>query len=167
MKVGVIVGRFQVPRLHPGHRYLIDEACKRFDKVLVFVGVTKYNKLTSHDPLPFEARKIMLLEHNPNLIIYPIKDIGDWVAWIDKLNEMIGCACTLEYLNNPEIFIFGSRDSVVDNYKKSPNGIYNTMYLESLEDYSGTIERDKIINQYHPIWNYESRALLTWFSGNI
>lgn len=166
MKIGVIVGRFQVPQLHVGHLHLINTACSEFDKVIVFVGVTKDKKLSSHDPLPYEARKLMLQEYKSDLIVYPIQDIGNWEKWVEKLDELIDCVCKVEYLEDPEIFILGSRDSMVTGYEKS-SGKYKTKYISSVGDYSGTQIRNKILESYTPIWNYDSRALVTWYSGNI
>lgn len=166
MKIGVIVGRFQVPRLHDGHLHLINTALSEFDKVIIFIGVTKDKKLTSHDPLPFEARKLMILESNPDLIVYPIQDVGNWEKWVEKLDELIDCVCKVEYFDNPEIFILGSRDSMVSGYKKS-KGKYKTKYITAVGSYSGTQSRNKILESYTPTWNYDSRALVTWYSGNI
>ena len=166
MKIGVIVGRFQVPRLHDGHLHLINTALSEFDKVIVFIGVTKDKKLTSHDPLPYEARKLMLHEYRSDLIVYPIQDVGNWEKWVEKLDELIDCVCKVEYLEDPEVFILGSRDSVVTGYERS-SGKYETRYISSIGDYSGTQVRNKILESYTPSWNYDSRALATWYSGNI
>jgi len=51
---GVIVGRFQVPELHKGHRDLIDAALSTCSKVIVFVGRHRNPLiLTQNNPLDY------------------------------------------------------------------------------------------------------------------
>ena len=66
-KIGVIVGRFQVDNLTRGHNYLLDKVRGDFgnNNVVIFIGETKNSERTAHDPLPFEARKEMILESYP------------------------------------------------------------------------------------------------------
>ena len=62
--VGVLVGRFQVPNLHPGHIELIQSVCEAHSKVLIFLGLAP-TKATRNNPLDFESRKHMILEKFP------------------------------------------------------------------------------------------------------
>ena len=39
MKTGIIVGRFQSPRLTHGHKDLIRKVISQCDKLIIFVGV--------------------------------------------------------------------------------------------------------------------------------
>ena len=55
---------------------------------------------------------------------------------------------------------------MVSGYKKS-KGKYKTKYITAVGSYSGTQSRNKILESYTPTWNYDSRALVTWYSGNI
>ena len=40
-EVGVIIGRFQVNKLHPGHRSLINYALDNHKKVIILLGVSR------------------------------------------------------------------------------------------------------------------------------
>ena len=62
--VGVIVGRFQVPELHPGHIDLIQTVCDAHDKVVIFLGLSPL-MVTRENPLDFESRKQMILAKFP------------------------------------------------------------------------------------------------------
>lgn len=41
MKLGVVIGRFQVPELTPGHKNVLKEAIRNSDQVLVLVGTSR------------------------------------------------------------------------------------------------------------------------------
>jgi len=55
-KVSVIIGRFQIHKLHKGHLALIEEAKKISGFVLILIGVTSATG-TDLNPISFEARK--------------------------------------------------------------------------------------------------------------
>ena len=57
-RIGVIVGRFQEPELHPGHRYLIEQVLKRHDEVLIVLGVAYFAKTRVDAPA---RRRLSLL----------------------------------------------------------------------------------------------------------
>lgn len=169
MKVGVIVGRFQVPMLHEGHYRLIEHAMNNYDRVIIFIGDTISKKLTLHDPLPYEARKSMIAEVWPNAIIGKIVDVGNWEKWVKNLDTLIECACIFEHIENPEIYICGSRDSVVDRYKESGGKYEIDVFKEFVgfqgTRFSGTDERRKILETYKPCWNIDQRNLAIWINS--
>lgn len=162
-KIGIIVGRFQVHELHQGHTYLIGQALEKFDEVRVFLGVTKGEIIDLRNPLPFEARKTMLLEQFPQLFnkIDKIEDIGNWKLWVESLDNRLK---DLENLG--DIFIFGSRDSVASRYKEF-DGKYEVVCLEELPNFSGTAVREDISNKYQPIWNKNNRKLAIWMVESL
>ena len=162
-RIGIIVGRFQVPELHPGHLHLIKSALASNDEVHVILGVTKGDKADSRNPLPYEAREIMLLETFPMLFnrIHKIEDIGNWPLWVKALDEM------LEPLSKEgEIYILGSRDSVATKYKEF-GGKFEVDLLEPLKNFSGTEARTIIKNNYQPIWHKEARKVAVWTIENL
>lgn len=60
--IGVIVGRFQVNELHPGHLELINDVTARHKRMIVFLGVAPV-LVTRNNPLDFITRKEMLLQN--------------------------------------------------------------------------------------------------------
>ena len=71
--LGVIIGRFQTPDLHEGHRHLIDTAVSRSDAVLILIGVSG-GFPSARDPLPYRVREAMLREYCPDAVIRPLAD---------------------------------------------------------------------------------------------
>lgn len=109
--VGIIVGRFQTPELHEGHKSLFDKVLAKHERVLVFLGLSP-NKRSRKDPLDFEARRLMVLESYPDVSIHPISDVnGDevWSRLLDiKIREIIPFA---------SVRLYGGRDSFIARYK--------------------------------------------------
>lgn len=138
-KIGVIVGRFQVPELTMGHKMLINKARENFDEVLILVGDTKilengYKRMDSHDPYPFEYRKKMIRTSFPeSIMIMRFEDIGNLKLWNQKLDNL------LETMDLGEYYMVGSRDSFVTTY----DGKYKKYYIESpIKEISGTRVRE-------------------------
>ncbi len=53
IKVGVIVGRFQLPKLHEGYKKLINEVLRISDKTLILIGQSPV-KFSENYPLTFD-----------------------------------------------------------------------------------------------------------------
>lgn len=161
-EIGIVIGRFQVPELHPGHIHLIKSAIEKFDEVHIVVGVTKGDKLDRRNPLPYEAREIMLMEHFPELFgkLHTIEDIGNYPLWVKALDKI------LEPLaETGHIVILGSRDSVATRYKEF-GGKFDTAVIEPLENFSGTGAREELKQNYHPFWHKEARKIAVWAIEN-
>ena len=60
-KLGVVIGRFQVPELHAGHRHILDTTRDENDDLLILLGTTEALP-SERNPLPFSVRKRMLEE---------------------------------------------------------------------------------------------------------
>jgi bifunctional NMN adenylyltransferase/nudix hydrolase len=121
-KVGVIVGRFQVPELHEGHRHLIETALARHAKVLVAIGVS-YAYANERDPLSYEMRKMMLKKNYPALTLAPVFDVGNDSVWSRSLDKIVD-----DTFPNTSAVMYGSRDSFLatytgkhEKYEVSPN----------------------------------------------
>lgn len=142
-RIGVIVGRFQVPYLTRGHKWLIETALSNFDRVLILVGDTKtlvsgWKRMDSNDPFPFEFRKKMILKEYPGVLIQKFEDVGNVMLWNQKLDNY------LESLDMGEYFMVGSRNSFLENY----NGKYTKCPLDSPErDISGTNLRNQVYEE--------------------
>ncbi len=108
--VGVVVGRFQTPHLHNGHKYVLDHANKHH-KLLIFVGVHRAPG-SFRNEMDFETRKKMLQKEYPNAIIMPIQDEKLDSYWTDKLENLIHVICPLS-----EPTLYHGRKSFAPHYK--------------------------------------------------
>src|SRR5688572_27292483 len=86
--VGVIVGRFQVPTLHTGHRSLINHVTKNHDKVVIILGVSPVLN-TLNNPLDYEARAQMIQEAYPNIVVLPLLDQQNDSLWSSSLDRLL------------------------------------------------------------------------------
>lgn len=132
--VGVVVGRFQIAKLHPGHRQLLDLVASRHRRVLVLLGSPRWlgGKI---DPLDYTTRAKMFNEEYPNFITHPITDCQtdeEWSANVDKIIRSI------YPLDNATLY--GGRNGFTSRYK----GTYPTHTTVEQQEYSGTTERDKL-----------------------
>lgn len=181
MNIGVIVGRFQVPYLTLGHQDLIKFSFGKFDKLIIFIGETKDLSRSFHDPLPYEARRIMVnnfiqenleKETSKKLIgIFEIKDLGDYPKWVKQLDERIECIGKLHYYPIEEAdnfyYIVGSRDSIVQRYLENggkfiPFEFENNTFSGSD---SGSEYRNIVCNKYKINWTEDIRKFLVWWYG--
>lgn len=141
-KIGAIIARFQVHKLHEGHIHFIDAVCEYCDEVIVLLGVAP--KVNGSNCLPFELRRKMILEKYPKLHVLPLfdreHDNTTWSRDVDALLTQFGSS----------IPIFHSRDSFKDAY--SGNAIL--IEIPELAGFSGTQLREGI----EPIHTEEFRA---------
>ncbi len=133
--VGVVIGRFQVPVLHEGHRYLIDEASdvgKR--EIVVFIGVHPIPNSLEH-PLDFRMRADMILSKYPKAIVLPLFDSPSDDKWSEQIDQTLR-----QVLPYRKFMLYGGRDSFIPHYK----GVYPTVELEKFQGDSGTEIRNSI-----------------------
>jgi bifunctional NMN adenylyltransferase/nudix hydrolase len=131
--VGVIVGRFQVPRLRKGHRKIIEFVRGLNEETVVLLGVSEFP--TSHNPLGYELRKAMISAAYPDVHIQPVYDHPSNEAWIEKLDAMIATTYPSQ-----QVTLYGSRDSFLSIY----TGRYATEYMPEVPRESGTAQRKKV-----------------------
>lgn len=149
--VGVIVGRFQVHDLHPGHTELLDYVFERHNKVIIVLGVSAVPG-TRNNPLDVEARSYLIKGRYPKAIIGHIKDCRCDEEWSNKLDTLIS------ELKGPSqsILLYGSRDSFLPYY----SGTYETQELVSDGAFwSGTEIRNKIKNEIDPTISFRAGAI--------
>lgn len=123
MRIGIIVGRFQIPHPHIGHLDLINKVLDKSDRVLIFVGNSPAN-LNDKNPIPsyLLSQKIRFLD--TKIEVRTIKDHPSDSHWSYTLDTEI-----LTHTNSKdEITLYGSRDSFLTVY----NGKFKTEYIESL-----------------------------------
>lgn len=137
--VGVIIGRFQVPDLHDGHRDLIDTVKSKHKKVLIFVCSTPGVYATRKNPLDYFTRMMMIQEHYPNLVILPLHDMPSDRDWSKAVDGKIAETCG----NHVSVVLYGSRDAFIPYYY----GRYETVELADSVDISGTQVREAASNE--------------------
>ena len=109
--VAVIVGRFQTPELHDGHKYLIDIAKRGGRELLIVIGVNG-GATSRNNPMDYETRATMLQAAYPEAKITMIKDHPSNEAWSDQLDALIA-----EQFPQHKAILFGSRDSFLPHYQ--------------------------------------------------
>lgn len=158
--VGVIVGRFQIYKLHAEHKNLISTVIGNHPKVLLFLGLSPC-KTSFNNPLDFQARKQMILEEfpadkYPNLNILYIKDEANDDVWSKKLDTQI------RDLTGPNqtVGLYGGRDSFIPHY----TGKFPTIELEPGAYMSATELRNITSKTTRPTEDF--RAGVIWATGN-
>lgn len=134
--VGVMIGRFQVPSLHDGHRELLDFIKSRHDKVLVVLGTTGHEQSTQSNPLDHIARKQMLEEDYPDFDYAYIEDQPSDHNWSHYLDRIIKGHLTA----SQGAMLYGSRESFAPHY----DGRYPVLELTTDNPISGTEIRKEI-----------------------
>lgn len=157
--VGVIVGRFQVHRLHDAHRSLIQSVLDSHHKTIVVLGLA-HARGTVSNPLDFEARKAMLFEAfhfaADRLTVLYIVDDRDDVHWSQRLDAIVEATTT----PTQKVTMFGGRDSFIARY----HGRYPTQVLEPESYVSGTELRRSITRAVRTTEDF--RAGVIWASAN-
>lgn len=136
-EIGVVIARFQVNRLHPSQRELMDDVCKNHKKVILFLGIPPVYRPES-DPLDFATRKIMLQNDYQNIVILPLKDNRDDHKWSKNMDEQISLT-----FNGGKALLYGSRDSFIPHY----HGVHQTVELITDTFYSGTQVRKELTRE--------------------
>ena len=128
---GIIIGRFQVPYLHPGHLHLIATSLRECDKTVILLGTPQ--RFTEEDlkddernPYGAPSRIRMIKEIFPQVtisIFYDTESDQDWSDEVDKIASLY---------DNP--VLYHSRDSFKNHYV----GRIPLKEVEEVPGYSGT-----------------------------
>ena len=129
--IGVLIGRFQVPELHTAHRELIALVAGWHRKFLLVLGCSP-TLGTRRNPLDFQARKLMINAHYPELPIVPLMDCADDVEWSRELDRRVR-----EVFPIGTVTLYGGRDSFIPHY----HGQFPCQEVEPSSYRSGTAER--------------------------
>ena len=137
-KVGVIVGRFQMPMIAKDDENIFNHVFNMgFDDVIVVIGIpAPAIKATKQNPLDFDARRRMIQEAYGNKFqIFYIKDIQTDKQWSENLDSIIST-----FAGKRDAVIFGT-ENVVKHYTTgtykceeytSPKVVSNDAYLRDL-----------------------------------
>ena len=141
MRIGVLIGRFQVPEPHEGHRFLINEIKSNCDKLVILLGSA--NRARSiRNPYTYEERKAAVLRLFPDVLVAPLNDYkysdAQWRAdVVYTINTIVA-----ERYNNVEVVLFGHKKDGNDYLDWFPQ--YNYQNITSDIDVSGTEVRRSI-----------------------
>ena len=118
--IGVVIGRFQVPKLTENHKGLIDYVAKQSKQVIVLLGISPL-KTTANNPLDYGARVRMIEEDYPDICTTHVIDCQDDEVWSGRIDQ------TLHGLVSPgmSVALYGGRDSFIKHY----SGEYKTIEL--------------------------------------
>lgn len=154
--IGVIIGRFQINRLHDAHRALIDSVLEKHNKVIIFLGVSK-SIGTRRNPLDFASRKVMIEESYQDKIsaILPLTDMKDDLLWSKQVDEKIR-----EVFSIGSVVLYGSRDSFIPYY----HGRFDTCELEAAEKVSATDVRKEVSNKVEKSEQFRAGVIYSAYS---
>ncbi len=143
MKIGVIVGRFQVPELTAGHQKLISQVHKKSETTLIFLGVPQFLGPTRRNPLDYATRKAMVDTyfagtHTGFYHVEPIMDMESDKAWSEELDRRIA----MYVKPGDKVTLYGSTDSFLDCYI----GDYPKAYVDAVIGHRGTKVREMLRN---------------------
>lgn len=131
--LAVVVGRFQVPDLHAGHRHLLDTALCAHGQLLIVIGSGDFP--TPRNPLSYEMRRAMVQEAYPEAVIREVRDHPSDQVWSASLDILIN-----ETFPDHEAVLYSSRDSFLRHY----SGSCRTVVVEELPGFSGTVLRTRL-----------------------
>jgi bifunctional NMN adenylyltransferase/nudix hydrolase len=133
--VGIIVGRFQVPYLHEGHKNTIQTVLDNHKQIAIFLGVGHTRGLPKN-PYDYNTRRNMMQSTFPEvgLSIHSIGDKRSDKEWSIELDKRIS-----EIFPGRSIVLYGSRDSFISRY----HGVHETLELETDVFVSGTEIREE------------------------
>lgn len=126
--IGVIVGRFQVPELHQGHRYVIETVRKLHTNCVVILGGPEGGP-DARNPLTFPMRQAMIVSEFPDVTVLYVQDVSSDGLWSEHLDFLIGQAFPVG-----KVRLYGSRDSFVPHY----SGQWPTTEIAPVLGVSGT-----------------------------
>lgn len=111
-KVGVVIARFQTPKLHAAHRALLDTVLAQHPKTLVLLGTSPV-KNTSRNPLDYATREAMVKAAYPGVLVLPLSDVPSDEVW----SKRIDTAVYETFGGEVDAVLYGSRDSALPSYK--------------------------------------------------
>lgn len=153
-QLGVLVMRVQVDDLSEGHYDVIKEVVDSSDKTLIVIGLSPC-KCTENNPLDYDTRRRMLLEHFPGVMIGYIEDIYSDTAWSNKLDRIIESKTT-----SGNVMLYGSRDSFIKHY----TGKFPTNSIAQRVHISGTQIRKGLALQSRNTKDFRAGAI--WYAMN-
>ncbi len=146
MKIGVVIGRFQIDQLHEGHKNLLNKALNENDRLLVLLGCPApacYGG--KRNPMDYDSRKILITEEYKTATVSEIFDMKTDDSWSKQVDNKIYHIFPMA----TEVRLYGGRDSFIPHYK----GRHKTVTIEDPLTFSATQRRKDIKNSpiVHPL----------------
>ena len=129
--LSVVIGRFQTPYIHEGHKQIIKKA-KEGGDLAIFVGCTAAIG-TDKNPLSFEVRKKMLTDFVKKDNIKALHDMPSDEYWSNQIDDLI------DKMGYKEATIFGGRDNSIEGCY---SGKHKVNIISNYGDYSSTEIRE-------------------------
>lgn len=142
--LSVVIGRFQTPYLHEGHKELLKQAADHSDNLLVLIGCTSAVG-TDKNPMDFETRKQLIKYNCETKPLYDMLSDKDWSEQIDKIIADLGFK---------EATIFGGKDNSIEGYY---SGKHKVKIINDIGVHSATALR-KAIGMSNPRDSEDFRA---------
>lgn len=155
--IGVIIGRFQIDKLHDGHINLINYVKERNNRVIVLIGLAA-GQQREEQSLDYLTRSMMINEMFPDVITAPLRDQKLDEEWSKSVDTKVR-----EIMPFGNVTLYGARDSFIPYY----SGNFTTISLEGIVDtngYSGTQRRDEI--KHTPRNSEDFRAGVIYHAAN-
>jgi 8-oxo-dGTP pyrophosphatase MutT (NUDIX family) len=139
MKIGVIIGRFQVPEWHKGHKALFEKVRAENDGVAIGLGVAQ--AVNQKNLLDYAIRHAVALKSlgRNSLEIFPVLDKRDDKEWSLYLDELL-----YQMFRSHEIRLYSGRDGFHSRY----SGRHTVNVVENLVPASGTELRADVYKDY-------------------
>src|SRR5271156_3658513 len=135
LDVGVIIGRFQVPELHIGHKKLFSIVMNRHKRVVVLLAIPAWRGGTKN-PLDYTSRQQMIHTDYPDVLVSYICDRQTDEAWSKDVDRIVKSFYPLE-----KATLYGGREGFISHYTGELPTI-ETLEDPSLDAQSGTDARD-------------------------
>jgi bifunctional NMN adenylyltransferase/nudix hydrolase len=132
--IGVIVGRFQIDKLHEGHIALMDHVTSLHNKVVVFLGVAP-GEHKEDQALEYATREKMIKSAYPSIITMPLPDMHDDELWSKNLDNKVR-----EVFAHGGVTLYGGRDSFIPHY----SGRFRCEEISNAIEQSATARRNQI-----------------------
>ncbi|MBU8921714.1 MAG: NUDIX domain-containing protein [Bacteroidales bacterium] len=132
--IGVVIGRFQVDELHPGHVDLLRHVAQKHRHMLVMLGCRAAPADSEH-ALDYRVRAQMINAVCPDAVVVAVYDTAENDVWSRTVDQTINALF-------PEFsaVLYGGRDSFASAY----SGKFETRELDFCSDHSGTARRELI-----------------------
>lgn len=131
---GIIIGRFQVPYLHPGHLNLIATALRECENVHILLGTQKHLG-DLKNPYTIDDRIKMIRKIFPQVLMGAFWDKESDQEWVDDVDTYCGLIV--------KPVLYHSRDSFKDVYVKHSSR-YPLREVGEVTGYSGSELRKNI-----------------------
>jgi bifunctional NMN adenylyltransferase/nudix hydrolase len=133
-KVGVIIGRFQVPKLTDAHRKMIEAVAADGNDVLAFlVGVSPTDGRSAENPLSFAQRQPLF----GAAMVFPLADEPTDEGWSKSVDALLDSTFPAD---RNVVTLYGGRKS----FEASYTGHYPCQHVDVGSDISGTATREAV-----------------------